>query len=68
MVDELVDDQHKKMSLCKQLEGEQYHATEKLRDLEDQIQALNRAGLADTGQIEDIRRVTDKLTTERNEL
>jgi len=68
MVEELKDDQLKKHSLCKQIETEQYHATEKIRDLENQISALNHANMADNGQIEDIRRVTDKLTFERDEL
>ena len=68
MVEELKDDQLKKHSFCKQIETEQYHATEKIRDFENQISALNHANMADNGQIEDIRRVTDKLTFERDEL
>ena len=47
MVDELKDDMHKKMSLCKQLEQEQYHAQQRVADLEQQIADLNRAALHD---------------------
>jgi len=68
MVDELKDDLAKKMALCKQLDQEQCHAHNRIHKLEEQISVLNRAAIADEGQIEDIRRITDKLVLERDEL
>ena len=68
MNDELKDDLAKKLSLCKQLEQEQYHAHEKIKILEEQISSLNRSGLLEKGQIQDIRRVVQKLTDERDDL
>ena len=68
IVDELKDDLAKKVALCKQLEQDTYHATERIHSLEEQISAMNRAALHDEGQIEDIHRIVDKLSLERDEL
>ena len=68
MVDELKDDLSKKLSLVKQLEQEQYHAQEKLAELEHQIQGLSREALQDNAQIDDINRVIARLTDERDDL
>lgn len=42
MIDELKEDLAKKMALCKQLEQEHCHATNRIQSLEDQIAVLNR--------------------------
>ena len=68
MGNELKDDLQKKMDLCKQLEGEQYHAHEKINDLERQISALGHTGHEDDTQIDSVKRIIDKLADERDDL
>mmetsp|Transcript_23761 Transcript_23761/g.29558 ORF Transcript_23761/g.29558 Transcript_23761/m.29558 type:complete len:417 (+) Transcript_23761:1050-2300(+) len=68
MVDELKGDLNSKVELSKQLEQQQYQAHERIHQLEEKINVLNRQSLHDNGQIEDVRRVTDKLALERDEL
>lgn len=68
MVDELKDDLASKLTLCKQMEQEQFNAYERIRALEEQIAELNRTALHDTNSINDIKRVVDRLMEERDEL
>ena len=68
MCHEIQSDLERKMQLCVQLEDEQYRAKARIGDCEGEIGVLNRQLLQDNAQIEDIQRVVERLTDERNEL
>ena len=57
MTEDLKDDLHKKLQLCKQLESEQYLAQEQINELEQQISTLKRSAIEDESQIDEVNQV-----------